>query len=95
MTHTNTKTLTKTADFIIKHNKGCYDRLGYGLKIVLKRQTLKQEIMEPSKKNKPATIVIIGIAAIVIAIISYFIFLTFFPDLFQDLPTGEQQPIKE
>ncbi|MFN3021808.1 hypothetical protein ACK1KB_12660 [Chryseobacterium sp. TY3] len=51
--------------------------------------------MEPSKKNKPATIVIIGIVAIVIAIISYFIFLTFFPDLFQDLPTGEQQPIKE
>ena len=51
--------------------------------------------MEPSKKNKPAPIVIIGIAAIIIAIISYFILLTFFPDLFQDLPPGQQQPISE
>ncbi|WP_185145884.1 hypothetical protein [Chryseobacterium sp. SNU WT5] len=51
--------------------------------------------MEPSKKNKPAPVVIIGIAAIIIAIISYFILLTFFPDLFQDIPTGQQQPISE
>ncbi len=49
--------------------------------------------MEPSKKNKPAPIVIIGIAAIVIAIISYFVLLVFFPDLFQSLPTGEAQPV--
>jgi len=61
----------------------------------LKNQTLKYKNMEPSKKNKPAPIVIIGIAAIIIAIISYFILLTFFPDLFQDLPTGQQQPISE
>ncbi len=49
--------------------------------------------MEPTNKNKPGPVVIIGIAAIVIAIISYFILLMFFPDLFQSLPTGEQQPI--
>ena len=49
--------------------------------------------MEPSKKNKPAPIVIIGIAAVVIAIISYFVLLVFFPDLFQRLPTGEAQPV--
>lgn len=49
--------------------------------------------MEPSKKNKPAPIVIIGIVAIVIAIISYFVLLVFFPDLFQSLPTGEAQPV--
>lgn len=49
--------------------------------------------MEPSKKNKPAPIVIIGITAIVIAIISYFVLLLFFPDLFQSLPTGEAQPV--
>lgn len=49
--------------------------------------------MEPSKKNKPAPIVIIGIAAIVIAIISYFVLLLFFPDLFQSLPTGKAQPV--
>ncbi len=51
--------------------------------------------MEPSKKNKPAPIVIIGIAAIAIAIISYFIILSFFPDLFQSLPTGEAQPVTD
>jgi len=49
--------------------------------------------MEPAKKNKPAPVVIIGIVAIAIAIISYFILLVFFPDLFQDLPTGDQQPV--
>lgn len=49
--------------------------------------------MEPSKKNKPTPVVIIGISAIAIAIISYFILLVFFPDLFQSLPTGEQQPV--
>ena len=49
--------------------------------------------MEPSKKNKPAPIVIIGIAAIVIAIISYFVLLLFFPDLFQSMPTGGAQPV--
>ena len=49
--------------------------------------------MEPSKKNKPGPVVIIGIAAIVIAIISYFVLLVFFPDLFQSLPTGEAQPV--
>ena len=49
--------------------------------------------MEPSKKNKPGPVVIIGIAAVVIAIISYFVLLVFFPDLFQSLPTGEAQPV--
>ncbi len=49
--------------------------------------------MEPAKKNTPGPVVIIGIAAIVIAIVSYFILLMFFPGLFQDLPTGEQQPV--
>ena len=51
--------------------------------------------MEPSKKNKPAPVVIIGIVAIAIAVISYFTLLFFFPDLFQDLPTGQQQPVTE
>lgn len=49
--------------------------------------------MEPEKKNKPAPIVIIGIAAIALAIISYFIVISFFPDLFHTLPTGEAQPV--
>ena len=49
--------------------------------------------METSKKNKPGPVVIIGIAAVVIAIISYFILLMFFPELFQSLPTGESQPV--
>lgn len=49
--------------------------------------------MEPTKKNKPAPIVIIAIVALAIAIISYFIITMFFPDLFQTLPTGESQPV--
>lgn len=68
---------------------------GNGLKIVFGDSTLKLYDMESSKKNKPAPVVIIGIVAIAIAIISYFILLFFFPDLFQDLPTGQQQPVTE
>ena len=49
--------------------------------------------MASSKKNKPAPIVIIGIVAIAIAIISYFVLLVFFPGLFESLPTGEGQPV--
>ncbi|WP_185145843.1 hypothetical protein [Chryseobacterium sp. SNU WT5] len=49
--------------------------------------------METSKKNKPGPVVIIAIAAVIIAIISYFILLTFFPDLFQSLQVGAEQPI--
>ena len=53
----------------------------------------KNNIMEPAKKNKPAPIVVIGIAALVIAIVSYFIIMMFFPDLFNTLPKGDSQPI--
>ena len=50
--------------------------------------------MEPRKKNKPAPIVIFGIVAMVVAIISYLILAVFFPELFQSLPTGDAQPVK-
>jgi len=50
--------------------------------------------MEPRQKNKPAPIVIFGIVAMVVAIISYLILMVFFPELFQSLPTGEAQPVK-
>ena len=50
--------------------------------------------MEPSKKNKPSPIVIFGIAALVLAIVSYFILLMFFPDIFQSVNVGETQPVK-
>ena len=50
--------------------------------------------MEPSKKNKPAPVVIMGIVAVAIAVISYLILTVFFPDLFQSLPTGDAQPVK-
>lgn len=49
--------------------------------------------MEPSKKNTPAPVVIIGLSAMLIAVISYLILVIFFPELFQDLPTGQQQPV--
>jgi hypothetical protein len=50
--------------------------------------------MEPRKKNKPAPIVIFGIVAMVVAIISYLSVVVFFPELFQSLPTGDAQPVK-
>ena len=49
--------------------------------------------MQPSKKNKPAPIVLIGIGALILAIVSYFIIMMFFPELFNTLPTGESQPV--
>lgn len=49
--------------------------------------------MENSKKNTPGPVVIIGIAAVVIIIISYFILLMFFPDFFQGLQSGQEQPV--
>ena len=51
--------------------------------------------MEPRKKNRPAPIVVIGIAAIVLVIISYFVILLFLPDLFHDLGTGTEPPVVE
>ncbi len=50
--------------------------------------------MEPSKKNTPAPIVLIGIGVIALVIISYFILTMFFPDLFQSMNVGEAQPVK-
>ena len=50
--------------------------------------------METSKKNKPGPVVIIGIVAVIIAILSYFILLMFFPGFFESLDTGEVMPVK-
>ena len=60
---------------------------------MLSEVTFNLKIMEPSKKNKPGPLVIFAIAAIIIAIVSYFILLVFFPGLFQDLPEGSQTPV--
>jgi len=49
--------------------------------------------MEPNKRNKPATLIIISVAVIALLIIFYFVLLAIFPDLFQTLPTGEVQPV--
>ena len=51
--------------------------------------------MEPSKRNKPATLIIVSVAIIAALIIFYFIILTIFPELFESMPTGEAQPVQD
>ena len=51
--------------------------------------------MEPNKRNKPATLIIISVAVIALLIIFYFVLLTVFPNLFETLPTGEAQPVQD
>ena len=50
--------------------------------------------MEPSDKNKPAPLVIVGIAVIALLIVFYLVLTMFFPDLFQSMNVGEVQPVK-
>ena len=50
--------------------------------------------MEPTKKNKPGPLVIAAVGVIVAMIVIYFILMTFFPDLFQNMNTGEAQPVQ-
>lgn len=49
--------------------------------------------MEPQKKNKPNSLVIILFALVVLMIIIYFILVTFFPAIFSSMNTGDIQPV--
>ncbi|MBL1222837.1 MULTISPECIES: hypothetical protein [Chryseobacterium] len=49
--------------------------------------------MEPQKKNKPNSLVIILFALIVLMIIIYFILVMFFPAVFESMNTGDIQPV--
>ena len=51
--------------------------------------------METSKRNKPATLIIVSVAVIALLIVFYFVLLTVFPILFETLPTGEVQPVQD
>ena len=51
--------------------------------------------METSKRNKPATLIIVSVAVIALLIVFYFVLLTVFPNLFETLPTGEMQPVQD
>ncbi|MEC3874405.1 hypothetical protein [Chryseobacterium salviniae] len=51
--------------------------------------------MEPQKKNKPNTLVVILFSLIVLMVIIYFILVTFFPAVFESLNTGDLQPVPE
>jgi hypothetical protein len=50
--------------------------------------------MEPKQKNKPNALVVTLIALIALMIVIYFIFVMFFPTVFESLNTGEIQPVK-
>ncbi|MCF2219726.1 hypothetical protein QX233_09040 [Chryseobacterium gambrini] len=49
--------------------------------------------MEPKKKNKPNSLVIILFSMIALMIVIYFILVMFFPTVFESLTTGEIQPV--
>jgi flagellar basal body-associated protein FliL len=49
--------------------------------------------MEPQKKNKPNSLVVILFALIVLMIIIYFFLAMFFPTVFDWMNTGEVQPV--
>ncbi|MDR6514155.1 hypothetical protein J2780_000719 [Chryseobacterium camelliae] len=49
--------------------------------------------MEPTKKNKPNTLVVILFSLIVLMVVIYFILVTFFPAVFSTLNTGDLQPV--
>lgn len=50
--------------------------------------------MEPKQKNKPNALVISLVGLVALMIILYFIFVMFFPTIFDGLNTGELQPVK-
>ncbi len=47
-----------------------------------------------TQKNTPPKGVVIAIGVIIGLIVFYFILMAIFPDLFQNLNTGEAQPVK-
>ncbi|PIF44974.1 hypothetical protein CLU96_1973 [Chryseobacterium sp. 52] len=51
--------------------------------------------MEPQKKNKPNSLVIILFSLIVLMIIIYFILVMFFPTVFEHMSTGDIQPVPD
>lgn len=55
---------------------------------------LKKNNVMATQKNTPPKGVVIAIGVIIGLIIFYFILMAIFPDLFQNLNTGEAQPIK-
>lgn len=49
--------------------------------------------MEPQKKNKPNSLVLILFALVVLMIIIYFILVMFFPTVFDLMNTGDIKPV--
>jgi len=49
--------------------------------------------MEPQKKNRPNSLVIILFSLIILMVIIYFILVTFFPAVFDLMNTGEIKPV--
>ena len=51
------------------------------------------KIMEPQKKNKPNSLVLILFALVILMVIIYFILVLFFPTVFDLMNTGEIKPV--
>ena len=51
--------------------------------------------MEPQKKNKPNSLVVILFALVALMVIIYFILVMFFPTVFDYMNTGDIQPVPD
>lgn len=51
------------------------------------------KIMEPQKKNRPNSLVLILFALVILMIIIYFILVLFFPTVFDLMNTGDIKPV--
>lgn len=61
--------------------------------IPINLSTKIDKIMEPQKKNKPNSLVLILFALVILMVIIYFILVLFFPTVFDLMNTGEIEPI--
>jgi hypothetical protein len=61
--------------------------------IQINLSTKTDKIMEPQKKNRPNSLVLILFALVILMIIIYFILVLFFPTVFDLMNTGDIKPV--
>lgn len=70
-----------------------WQEIGLRNYITINLLTKIDKIMEPQKKNKPNSLVLILFALVILMVIIYFILVLFFPTVFDLMNTGEIKPI--
>lgn len=70
-----------------------WQEIGLRNYITINLLTKIDKIMEPQKKNKPNSLVLILFALVILMVIIYFILVLFFPTVFDLMNTGEIKPV--